>query len=251
MRQRHARHLTHQKSMQTSKTSLHEMNLSETPFRMLNGVSLKIIHSAFSPLQHIKVKTMRKLLILILCAFVLSCKSTKTVTSSNDFERNAVSQVQWRSAQNHSFSSLMRNTALSFDSCEIFFDAAEPSAYKESHASYPSGTAQPEQGMPLQGSLGATSSPLHGNPSAAFHGKPSSLRIYGLHLSRSEKEKSEAATQEEDSTATTAQSSSDKSQDFTKTKSSIPFAAKLAIAANILFIAAAIFLVTRRRSAHK
>lgn len=186
---------------------------------------------------------MRKLQILILCAFVLSCKSTKTVTSSNESERNAVSQVQWRSAHNHSFSSLMRNTALSFDSCEIFFDAAEPSAYKESHASYPLGTALPEQGMPFQGSLGATSSPLHG--------KPSAFKIYGLHLSRSEKEKSEAATQEEDSTATTTQSSSDKSQDITKTKSSIPFAAKLAIAANILFIAAAIFLAARRRDAHK
>ena len=161
----------------------------------------------------------------------------------------------------------MRNTALSFDSCEIFLDAAEPSAYKESHASYPLGTALPEQGMPFQGSLGATSSPLHGNPSAALHGKPSaafhgkpsfsnvgkptSLRIYGLHLSQSEKEKSEAATQEEDSTATTAQSSSDKSQDITKTRSSIPFAAKLAIAANILFIAAAIFFAARHRGAHK
>lgn len=243
MRQRHARHLTHQKSMQTSKTSLHEMNLSETPFRMLNGVSLKIIHSAFSPLQHIKVKTMRKLLILILCAFVLSCKSTKTVTSSNESERDAVSQVQWRHAQNHSFSSLMRNTALSFDSCEIFFDAAEPSAYKESHASYQSGKAQPEQVMPFQGSLGATSSPLHGNPSA--------FKIYGLHLSRSEKEKSESAQEHEDTAANTSLSSLDKSQDITKTKSSIPFAAKLAIAANILFIAAAIFLAARRRGAHK
>ena len=245
--------------MQTSKTSLHEMNLSETPFRMLNGVSLKIIHSAFSPLQHIKVKTMRKLLILILCAFVLSCKSTKTVTSSNESERDAVSQVQWRHAQNHSFSSLMRNTALSFDSCEIFFDAAEPSAYKESHASYQSGKAQPEQGMPFQGSLGASSSPLHGNPSAAFHGKPSfsnvgkptSFRIYGLHLSRSEKEKSESAQEHEDTAAKTSLSSLDKSQDITKTRSSIPFAAKLAIAANILFIAAAIFLAARRRGAHK
>ncbi len=254
--------------MQTSKTSLHEMNLSGTPFRKLNGVPLKIIHSAFFPIYSIsKPTTMRKLQILILCAFVLSCKSTKTVTSSNESERDAVSQVQWRLAQNHSFSSLMRNTALSFDSCEIFFDAAEPSAYKESHASYPSDTAQPEQGMPFQGSLGATSSPLHGNPSAppqgnpsaAFHGKPSfsnvgkptSFRIYGLHLSQSEKKKSEAASQEEDSTAATAQSSSDKSQDITKTKSSIPFAAKLAIAANILFIAAAIFLATRRQDAHK
>ena len=36
------------------------MNLSETPFRMLNGVSLKIIHSAFSPLQHIKANNNEK-----------------------------------------------------------------------------------------------------------------------------------------------------------------------------------------------
>lgn len=64
---------------------------------------------------------MKHILILILCAFVLSCKSTKTISSSNESERNAVSQVQWRSAQNLSFSTLQRLTALSIDSCVFTF----------------------------------------------------------------------------------------------------------------------------------
>lgn len=68
-----------------------------------------------------KPNDMKHILILILCAFVLSCKSTKTASSSNESERNAVSQAQWRSAQNLSFSSLQRLTALSFDSCVFTF----------------------------------------------------------------------------------------------------------------------------------
>lgn len=172
---------------------------------------------------------MRKLLIFILCAFVLSCKSTKTVTSSNESERDAVSQVQWRHAQNHSFSSLMRLTALSFDSCEIIFSGAESSATTEdSTLSFPSVHSQ-------------------GYPSVAFHGKPSSFRIYGFHLSQSEKEKSESSIEEEDSTALAAQSSADKSQSVTKTKSSIPYMAKLAIAIILIIMAAAITSAFRRR----
>lgn len=214
------------------------MNLSGTPFRKLNGVSLKIIHSAFFPIYSISKPTiMRKLQILILCAFVLSCKSTKTVTSSNESERDAVSQVQWRHAQSHSFSSLMRLTALSFDSCEIIFSGAESSATTEdSTLSFPS--AHP-QGYP--------SVAFHGKPSNSLHGKPSSFRIYGLHLSKSEKEKSESSLKEEDSTALAAQSSADKSQVVTKTKSSIPFMAKSAIAIILIIMAVTITSAFRRR----
>ncbi len=87
---------------------------------------------------------MKHILILILCAFVLSCKSTKTISSSNESERNAVSQVQWRSAQNLSFSTLQRLTALSFDSCVFTFGGADTSATPQcSDISYPSGKPCP------------------------------------------------------------------------------------------------------------
>ena len=83
---------------------------------------------------------MKHILILILCAFVLACKSTKTASSSNESERNAVSQAQWRSAQNLSFSSLQRLTALSFDSCVFTFGGVDTSATPQCSAiSYPSG----------------------------------------------------------------------------------------------------------------
>ena len=75
-----------------------------------------------------KPNDMKQILILILCAFVLSCKSTKTVSSSYESERNAVSQAQWRSTQNLSFSSLQRLTALSLDSCVVVFGGADTSA---------------------------------------------------------------------------------------------------------------------------
>ena len=126
------------------------------------------------------------ILILILCAFVLACKSTKTASSSNESERNAVSQAQWRSAQNLSFSSLQRLTALSFDSCVFTFGGVDTSATPQcSDLSYPSG-------KPLSYDKAKPPS-YHGKPSAISHGKPSSLRLYGLHLSQEEKEESAAA----------------------------------------------------------
>lgn len=120
---------------------------------------------------------MKHILILILCAFVLSCKSTKTASSSNESERNAVSQAQWRSAQNLSFSSLQCLTALSFDSCVFTFGGVDTSATPQcSDLSYPSG-------KPLSNDKAKPPS-YHGKPSAISHGKPSSLRLYGLHLSQ-------------------------------------------------------------------
>ncbi len=174
---------------------------------------------------------MKHILILILCAFVLSCKSTKTVSSSNESERNAVSQAQWRSAQNLSFSTLQRLTALSFDSCVFTFGGADTSATPQCSAfSYPSGKPPKKN---------------RAKP-PSFHGKPSSLKLYGLHLSQEEKEESAAAQQVEDSIATAKQSSSDKSQDITKSKSSVPFTAKLAIAVLMMITAAAVFMLIHR-----
>ena len=170
---------------------------------------------------------MKHILILILCAFVLACKSTKTASSSNESERNAVSQAQWRSAQNLSFSSLQRLTALSFDSCVFTFGGVDTSATPQcSDLSYPPS--------------------YHGKPSAISHGKPSSLRLYGLHLSQEEKEESAAAQQVEDSISIAKQSSSDKSQEIIKSRSSVPFTAKLAIAVLMMITAVAVIFFIRR-----
>ena len=177
-----------------------------------------------------KPNDMKHILILILCAFVLSCKSTKTA-SSYESERNAVSQAQWRSAQNLSFSSLQRLTALSFDSCVFTFGGVDTSATPQcSDLSYPSG-------KPL--SYDKAKPP-------SYHGKPSSLRLYGLHLSQEEKEESTAAQQVEDSIAIAKQSSSDKSQEIIKSRSSVPFTAKLAIAVLMMITAVAVIFFIRR-----
>lgn len=181
---------------------------------------------------------MKHILILILCAFVLACKSTKTASSSNESERNAVSQAQWRSAQNLSFSSLQRLTALSFDSCVFTFGGVDTSATPQcSDLSYPSG-------KPLSNDKAKPPS-YHGKPSAIRYGKPSSLRLYGLHLSQEEKEESAAAQQVEDSIAIAKQSSSDKSQEIIKSRSSVPFTAKLAIAVLMITAVAVIFFIRR------
>lgn len=146
---------------------------------------------------------MKQILILILCAFVLSCKSTKTASSSNESERNAVSQAQWRSAQNLSFSSLQRLTALSFDSCVVVFGGADTSATPlYSSFSYPSGDpsasfkAKPStshgnatdfvRGEPCSAShptYGTPSPSAQGASSPSVRGQPQTLKIYGLHLS--------------------------------------------------------------------
>ena len=86
----------------------------------------------------------------------------------------------------------------------------------------------------------------HGKPSAISHGKPSSLRLYGLHLSQEEKEESAAAQQVEDSIAIAKQSSSDKSQEIIKSRSSVPFTAKLAIAVLMMITAVAVIFFIRR-----
>ena len=188
---------------------------------------------------------MKHILILILCAFVLSCKSTKTASSSNESERNAVSQAQWRSAQNLSFSSLQRLTALSFDSCVFTFGGVDTSATPQcSDLSYPSGKPLSNDKAKPSSYHGKPSS-YHGKPSAISHCKPSSLKLYGLHLSQEEKEESAAAQQVEDSIAIAKQSSSDKSQEIIKSRSSVPFTAKLAIAVLMMITAVAVLMLIR------
>lgn len=175
---------------------------------------------------------MSKLPIFILCAFVLSCKSTKTATSTNESERNAVSQAQWRSAHELSFSSLQRLTALSFDSCAFTFGVpGEPETPQGDAPSYPSG--KPPK---------STKAKPSNIPKAA----PSKVTLYGLHLSHTEKKESVAAQAVEDSLATAKQSSSDKSQTSTKSRTSVPFTAKLAIAVLMMITAVAVIFFIRR-----
>lgn len=107
-----------------------------------------------------------------------------------------------------------------------------------SDQSYPSG-------KPLSNDKAKPPS-YHGKPSAISHGKPSSLKLYGLHLSQEEKEESAAAQQVEDSIAIAKQSSSDKSQEIIKSKSSVPFTAKLAIAVLMMLTAVAVIFFIRR-----
>lgn len=201
-------------------------------------------------MQTSKPYDMKQILILILCAFVLACKSTKTASSSNESERNAVSQAQWRSAQNLSFSSLQRLTALSFDSCVFTFGGVDTSATPQcSDFSYPSGKPLSNDKAKPSTAHGNATDCIRGEPYSASrptHGKPSSLRLYGLHLSQEEKEESAAAQQVEDSIAIAKQSSSDKSQEIIKSRSSIPFTAKLAIAVLMMITAVAVIFFIRR-----
>ena len=198
---------------------------------------------------------MSRLPILLLCAFVLSCKSTKTATSSNESERGAAVQAQWRSAQNLSFSGLQRLTALSFDSCVFTFGGPdEPAAPQCSAAISPSGKPQKNSKAKPSITSKATPSPFifQSSNSSSFKATPSKTTIYGLHLSHAVEEKSSVYQREADSLTKAMQSSYDKSQSSTKSRTSVPFTAKLAIAVIFILMAAAIiFLFRRIRSAKR
>ena len=201
---------------------------------------------------------MSRLPILILCAFVLSCKSTKTATFTNESERSAAVQAQWRSAQNLSFSGIQRLTALSFDSCALTFGVpGKPETPQGDAISYPSGkpkgTPQANnKAMPSSISKATPSANAKSSPSIFPHGKPASIKLYGLHLSQKVEEKSSMYQSEADSLAKAMQSSYDKSQSSTKSRTSVPFTAKLAIAVILLLMAAAIiYLIRRVRSAKR
>ena len=184
---------------------------------------------------------MSRLTILILCAFVLSCKSTKTATFNNESERSAAVQAQWRSAQNLSFSGIQRLTALSFDSCAFTFGVpGKPETPQGDAISYPSGKPK---GKPQKSNKAKSST---------SKATPSKVTIYGLHLSQKVEEKSSMYQSEADSLAKAMQSSYDKSQVSTKSRTSVPFTAKLAVAVLFLLMAAAIiYLIRRVRSAKR
>ena len=156
-------------------------------------------------------------------------------------------QAQWRSAQNLSFSGLQRLTALSFDSCVFTFGGpSEPETPQCSAAISPSGKPQK--------STKAKPSPFisQSSNSSSSKASPSKVSIYGLHLSHAVEEKSSVYQREADSLAKAMQSSYDKSQSNTKSRTSVPFTAKLAIAVILLLMAAAIiFLFRRIRSARR
>ena len=184
---------------------------------------------------------MSRLTILILCAFVLSCKSTKTATFNNESERSAAVQAQWRSAQNLSFRDIQRLTALSFDSCAFTFGVpGKPETPQGDAISYPSGKPK---GTPQKSNKAKSST---------SKATPSKVTVYGLHLSQKVEEKSSMYQSEADSLAKAMQSSYDKSQVSTKSRTSVPFTAKLAVAVLFLLMAAAIiYLIRRVRSAKR
>ena len=184
---------------------------------------------------------MSRLTILILCAFVLSCKSTKTATFNNESERSAAVQAQWRSAQNLSFRDIQRLTALSFDSCAFTFGVpGKPETPQGDAISYPSGKPK---GKPQKSNKAKSST---------SKATPSKVTIYGLHLSQKVEEESSMYQSEADSLAKAMQSSYDKSQVSTKSRTSVPFTAKLAVAVLFLLMAAAIiYLIRRVRSAKR
>ena len=187
-------------------------------------------------------KTMSKLIILFaFAACLVSCKTTRQAQSSESGS-NAVSQAQWRYSRDFSSDSFRRLTALSFDSCVFTFGGTDTSATPQCFASaYPSGKPK---GTP-QANNKAT-------PSSIPKATPSKMTIYGLHLAQKVEEKSSMYQSEADSLATAMQSSYDKSQLTTKSKTSVPFTARLAIAVFFILMAAAIlFLIRRTRSTRR
>ena len=180
---------------------------------------------------------MSKLILLLAFAACLAgCRTTRQ-TQSSESESVAVSQAQWRHSRNFSADSFQRLTALSFDSCAFTFGVpGEPETPQGDAPSYPSG--KPPKSTKTK-------------PSFIPKATPSKITLYGLHLSHAEKKESVAAQAVEDSLATAKQSSSDKSQTSTKSKTSVPFTAKLAIAVIFLLMAAAITWLIRRRSSGK
>lgn len=163
---------------------------------------------------------MQTILAVFLCAFAWSCKSAKTAETTNtESGRNAVVQAQWRSDQSLSVCSLKRLTALSFDSCALYFP---PTRYTGEHGD----TSPPLPDVSsLKGKAPNKNSKAHNNNGYAqsnnanvltpTRASPSIIKLYGLHLSQEVKEESAAAQAEADSLAKAMQSSYDKSQSYT------------------------------------
>lgn len=196
---------------------------------------------------------MQTILAVFLCAFAWSCKSAKTAETTNtESGRNTVVQAQWRSAQSLSVCSLKRLTALSFDSCALYFP---PTRYTGEHGD----TSPPLPDVSsLKGKAPDKNSKAHNNNGKAHNknsnahknngnaqsnnanvlaptrASPSIIKLYGLHLSQEVKEESAAAQAEADSLAKAMQSSYDKSQ--SSTTESSPFLSKTTKLKLIIFL---------------
>ena len=182
---------------------------------------------------------MQTILAVFLCAFAWSCKSAKTAETTNtESGRNAVVQAQWRSDQSLSVCSLKRLTALSFDSCALYFP---PTRFTGEHGD--SSPPLPDVSS-LKGKAPNKNSKAHNNNGYAqsnnanvltpTRASPSIIKLYGLHLSQEVKEESAAAQAEADSLAKAMQSSYDKSQ--SSTTESSPFLSKSTKLKLIIFL---------------
>lgn len=182
---------------------------------------------------------MQTILAVFLCAFAWSCKSAKTAETTNtESGRNAVVQAQWRSDQSLSVCSLKRLTALSFDSCALYFP---PTRYTGEHGD--SSPPLPDVSS-LKGKAPNKNSKAHNNNGYAqsnnanvltpTRASPSIIKLYGLHLFQEVKEESAAAQAEADSLAKAMQSSYDKSQ--SSTTESSPFLSKSTKLKLIIFL---------------
>lgn len=182
---------------------------------------------------------MQTILAVFLCAFAWSCKSAKTAETTNtESGRNAVVQAQWRSVQSLSVCSLKQLTALSFDSCALYFP---PTRYTGEHGD--SSPPLPDASS-LKGKAPNKNSKAHNNNGYAqsnnanvltpTRASPSIIKLYGLHLSQEVKEESAAAQAEADSLAKAMQSSYDKSQ--SSTTESSPFLSKSTKLKLIIFL---------------
>lgn len=196
---------------------------------------------------------MQTILAVFLCAFAWSCKSAKTAETTNtESGRNAVVQAQWRSDQSLSVCSLKRLTALSFDSCALYFP---PTRYTGEHGD----TSPPLPDVSsLKGKAPNKNSKAHNNNGYAqsnnanvltpTRASPSIIKLYGLHLSQEVKEESAAAQAEADSLAKAMQSSYDKSQSYTTESSHfLSKATKLKLIIFLIIAATILSYIIRRK----
>ena len=188
----------------------HPMKVSETPFRKLNGDPLRIFHSVlYSALPPFH-------LIAASSYSGVRTRSQPLCTPPSAIHRATQAPPLRQSLP-------LRTATLRTLSVALPYSASHPTHGK------PSPSAQ-------------------GASTPSVRGQPQTLKIYGLHLSHKEKEKSVATQEQEDTFAQAKQSSFDKSNSSEKSKTSVPFTAKLCIAILVIIVAVAIIAYIRRRS---
>lgn len=196
------------------------------------------------PTKHLLVFTLFLLLLLAAMCAATGCRATRQAAeeesaamrqhtdSAATLQRECVSQFL-------SADSLSQLAALTMDSLRLSFVC--PPARTAAGSSE---TAPGPCGSPLSGGYASARS--------SSNGKPSSLTVYGLHLSREVKKQSTLQAFRADSTAQGVQSATSLERSSvhkvqSSTKEAKPFSwLKLAIA-NISFLAAAIWLFIRLR----